>query len=251
MVAVKVLARRVLHGWSEVLFPPICNGCQRRTGEPGALCADCWGKLQFVEQPWCDMLGTPFSRDMGDGILSADAIANPPPFERARAAVAYDGVARRLVQGLKFHDRTDLSPWMARWMYRVGADLARDADVIVPVPLHRRRFFARRFNQSAELARAFAALSDVQFEPGAVFRVKVTRQQVGLGLKERKANVRGAFKVPDEADILVRGRRVLVIDDVYTTGATVSAVAKTLKRSGAAAVDVLTFARVMPGAFSA
>lgn len=207
--------------------------------------------MQFIEQPWCDMLGTPFSRDMGEGILSADAIANPPPFERARAAVSYDGVARRLVQGLKFHDRTDLSPWMARWMLRIGADLASDADVIVPVPLHRRRFFARRFNQSAELARAFAALTDHEFAPGAVTRTKATRQQVGLGTREREANVRGAFNVPAESDILVRGRRVLIVDDVYTTGATVSAVARALKRSGAKAVDVLTFARVLPGAFSA
>lgn len=251
MNSVKNIAQSVLRMSGEVLFPPICNGCSRRVGDMGALCAACWSELQFIEQPWCDMLGTPFSRDMGDGILSADAIANPPPFERARAAVAYEGVARRLVQGLKFHDRSDLSPWMARWMLRVGAALARDADIVVPVPLHRRRFLARRFNQSAELARAFAALCDRAFEPNAVTRVKVTRQQVGLGLRERQDNVRGAFKVPDEADILVRGRRVLVIDDVYTTGATVTAVAKALNRAGAGGVDVLTFARVLPGGFSA
>ncbi len=251
MSSVKDIAQSALRISGNILFPPVCCGCQRRVGEPGALCATCWSELQFIEQPWCDMLGTPFSRDMGEGILSADAIANPPPFERARAAVAYEGVARRLVQGLKFNDRTDLSPWMARWMLRVGAKLAEDADIVVPVPLHRRRFLVRRFNQSAELARAFARLCDRAFEPDAVVRVKVTRQQVGLGLREREANVRGAFKVPADADILVRGRRVLIVDDVYTTGATVSAVARTLKRSGASAVDVLTFARVLPGAFSA
>ena len=238
------------HTAGAFLFPPVCCGCQRRTGQPGMLCAGCWSELRLIEQPWCDVLGIPFSRDMGSGILSAEAIANPPPFDRARAAVAYEGVARRLVQKLKFNDRTDLAVWLAKWMMRVGSDLARDADLIVPVPLHRRRFLARRFNQSAELARAFSGIAGVRFEPSAIDRKKVTRQQVGLGLREREANVRGAFKVPVESDILVRGRRVLIVDDVYTTGATASAVARTLKQSGAVVVDVLTFARVLPGAFS-
>jgi ComF family protein len=140
---------------------------------------------------------------------------------------------------------------MARWMLRAGAELVADADVVVPVPLHWRRFFFRRFNQSAELARALAALAGKPFEPVAVRRVKVTRQQVGLGLGEREDNVRAAFKVAPEADIAVRGRRVLVVDDVYTTGATVASVTKALKRGGASAVDVLTFARVLQGDFRA
>jgi ComF family protein len=134
-------------------------------------------------------------------------------------------------------------------MARAGTELLADAEVIVPVPLHRRRFLRRRFNQSAELARVLARRSGRPFEPTALARVKVTRQQVGLGLSERQDNVRGAFRVPPEADIKVRGRRVLVIDDVYTTGATVSAAVRALKRGGAAAVDVLTFARVLPGDF--
>jgi ComF family protein len=154
-----------------------------------------------------------------------------------------------MVQGLKYHDRTDLAPWMARWMLRAGAELLADADVVVPVPLHWRRFLERRFNQSAELARTVAAMSGLPFAPDAVRRVKRTRQQVGLPLREREDNVRAAFGVPPEADIEVRGRRVLVVDDVYTTGATVSAVARALARSGANAVDVLTFARVLPGDF--
>jgi ComF family protein len=232
-----------------LLFPPVCAGCLCRVSEPGALCGTCWPKLRFLEPPWCPVLGLPFSHDMGEGFLSAEAIANPPPFDRARAAVVYSGVARRMVQGLKYHDRTDLAPWMARWMLRAGSELVAEADLIVPVPLHWRRFFGRRFNQSAELGRTIAERSGLAFVPDAVRRVKQTRQQVGLKPQERVDNVRAAFSVTPEARALVAGRRVLVVDDVYTTGATVSAMAKALKRSGAGAVDVLTFARVLPGDF--
>lgn len=196
-------------------------------------------------------MGTPFIHDMGEGFLSAEAIADPPPFERARAAVAYSGAARQMVQGLKYQDRTDLAPWMARWMARAGAELLDEADVIVPVPLHWRRFFRRQFNQSAELARALSRSSGVPFRPAAIRRTRLTRQQVGLERQEREGNVRGAFRVPVEQEIEIAGRRVLLVDDVYTTGATACAVTKALKKGGAAAVDVLVFARVLPGDFRA
>jgi len=247
----KGLAGKALGWTAAVLFPPSCPGCRKLIAEPGALCGECWPKLSFLERPWCPVMGTPFAHDMGEGFLSAEAIANPPPFARARAAVAYSGVARRMVQALKYSDATALAPWMARWMLRAGDELLADAEVVVPVPLHWRRFLRRRFNQSAELARALARLTGKPFEPLAVTRQRATRQQVGLGQSERDDNVRGAFKVLPEHDFRVRGRRVLVVDDVYTTGATVSTVARSLKRSGAAAVDVLTFARVLPGDFSA
>jgi ComF family protein len=194
-------------------------------------------------------MGTPFLRDMGEGFLCAEAIADPPPFARARAAVVYGGVASRMVQGLKYRDRTDLAPWMAGWMLRAGAELIADADLVVPVPLHWHRFFRRQFNQSAELGRALSRQAGLAFAPSALRRIKPTRQQVGLQRSQREENVRAAFHVPPEAELLLAGRRVLVIDDVYTTGATARAVSKALKKGGAAAVDVLTFARVLPGDF--
>lgn len=232
---------------SRLLFPPACPGCRALVAEPFALCGGCWPKLRFIERPWCEVLGTPFVHEMGEGVLSAGAIASPPPFARARAAVSYSGVARQMAQNLKFGDRTELAPTMARWMMRVGAELLADADALAPVPLHRGRFFSRRFNQSAELARALGRLSGRAFVPDAVARIRATRQQVGLAAREREENVRGAFRVPAHREGEIRGRRVLVVDDVYTTGATVSAVARALRRAGAAEVDVLTFARVLPG----
>lgn len=246
---IKAFAREVASFSAGMLFPPTCPGCRRLVIEPGTLCGACWPKLRFLERPWCPVMGTPFSHDFGDGFLSAEAIANPPPFERARAAVVYSGVARQMVQGLKYSDRTDLARWMAGWMRRAGAELIAEADVIVPVPLHWMRFLRRRFNQSAELARAIAVRSDTKFAPVALKRVKATRQQVGLALSERQDNVRAAFKVPPEHEIEVAGRRVLLVDDVYTTGSTVAAATKALTKAGASAVDVLTFARVLPGDF--
>lgn len=250
-VDIKSLARGVLAWPGQLLFPPVCAGCRRLVSQPGVLCALCWPKLKLLEKPWCPVMGTPFAHDMGDGFLSAEAIADPPPFERARAAVAYSGVARQMVRGLKYQDRTDLAPWMARWMLRAGAELAAEADLVVPVPLHWRRFFRRQFNQSAELGRALAHLTGLPFAPQVVNRIKPTHQQVGLERSRREANVRTAFRVPVEAEIAIAGRRVLVVDDVYTTGATARAVARALKKGGAGAVDVLTFARVLPGDFRA
>jgi len=249
MTEIKSLAAAAVALPARLLFPPVCAGCRRQVSQPGTLCGHCWRGLRFLEQPWCEVLGTPFSHEMGPGMLSADAIANPPPFDRARAAVVHGGIARRMVHGLKYNDRADLAPWMARWMLRAGKELIAAADLVTPVPLHRRRFFFRRYNQSAELARAISSLSGLPFDPDIVERVKVTRQQVGLSSRQREDNVRGAFRVPAEAEIHVRGRRVLVVDDVYTTGATVSAVARALRKAGAAGIDVLTFARVLPGDF--
>ena len=123
MAALRSIALSALGLPGKILFPPVCAGCRRHVSQPGALCGACWRQLRFLEKPWCAVMGTPFLHDMGDNILSAEAIANPPPFERARAAVAYSGVARQMVQGLKYNDRTDLAPWMARWMVRAGAEL--------------------------------------------------------------------------------------------------------------------------------
>jgi ComF family protein len=242
---IKAIGAAALAAPARVLFPPLCAGCGRQVQQPTSLCGVCWPRLRLLEPPWCAVFGTPFDHDMGEGFLSAEAIANPPPFQRARAAVAYTGVARQMVQRLKYQDRTDLAPWMAKWMVRAGFELFPDTDIIVPVPLHRRRFFQRRFNQSAELARHIADLTGLPFEPLGVIRVKKTRQQVGLGHREREENVRAAFVVPKEARGKVRGRRILVVDDVYTTGATVVAMTRALQKGGAQAVDVLTFARVL------
>ncbi|MEX2372903.1 MAG: double zinc ribbon domain-containing protein, partial [Dehalococcoidia bacterium] len=145
-VEIKSYAGNLAAPLGRLLFPPVCAGCRRQVREPGTLCPACWPHVRFIEPPLCAVLGIPFAFEVGDGAVSPAALADPPPFARARAAVSYTGVARQLVQNLKYRDRTDLAPWMARWMARAGAELLREADIVVPVPLHRRRFFMRRFN---------------------------------------------------------------------------------------------------------
>ena len=240
------IARDALRHGTDLLFPASCAGCRMQVSQPGTLCPQCWSQLRFIEKPYCPVLGIPFDHDFGENFMSAEAIADPPPFRRLRSAVQHNGAAQRMAVSLKFHDRTDLAPWMARWMQRAGRELLDDCDVVVPVPLHRWRMWQRRFNQSAELARALAQLNARPFAPEALKRIRRTQQQIGLGLKERRRNVDGAFRVPKESEILVRGRRVLLVDDVYTTGATVKAATRALSRGGAASVDVLTFSRVLP-----
>lgn len=236
---------------SDIVFPPVCVGCGQLSGAHDALCGVCWAKVHFIDQPHCAITGHPFSYDLGPGIVSAQAIANPPPFKRARAAIVYDGLAREMVHRLKYNDRGELAPLMARWMVRAGADCLNDADCIVPIPLHRWRLLSRKYNQSAELARAIVSQWNgaeeraLHYLPGTLFRTKSTKPQVGLPAKARERNVAGAFHIPHEKRDQILGRRILLIDDVFTTGATVNAATKVLLRAGAEDVSVLTFAVVV------
>ena len=228
-----------------LVYPPSCTGCGGATADAHALCPACWTRLTLIEQPYCSRLGTPFSVDPGVGpLISPRAIAEPPAFERARAVAVYDEVARRMVHRLKYEDRLDLAAVMARMMETAGTELVTEADCVVPVPLHRLRLWRRRFNQAALLAKAIAGHKGRSYDPGCLERVKATRSQVGLSRPARAANLQGAFRVPEAAKARLQGRRVLLVDDVSTTGATANAAARALLRGGAKAVDVLTFAVV-------
>lgn len=232
----------------DAALPPLCPSCREPIGATAGLCAVCWSKLSPIERPFCGRLGIPFVYDPGPGILSMQAIADPPAYQRARAAVRYDDVARSLVHAFKYGDRLDLAPTIGRWMARAGHELLAEADMIVPVPLHWRRLWARRFNQSAALAKVVGDISGVPVHPAALKRTKATPQQVGLSRSERALNVQGVFKVPPEGKAGVAGRHILLMDDVLTSGATADACARALLRAGARSVDVLVFARVVDAA---
>jgi ComF family protein len=245
-------ALRACHGaWGhvarvalDIALPTLCVACREPVAGDG-VCAACWAKLSFIAEPFCPKLGIPFVYDPGPGLLSMQAIADPPAYARARAAVRYDEVAKTLVHALKYQDRTDLAPTMGRWMARAGQELLAEADCLVPVPLHWRRGWSRRYNQSGALARVIALHSGVKVAGSALRRVRPTRQQIGLSRSERETNVQGAFQVVEDRKADIQGRRVVLVDDVLTSGATTDACARALLRARAAQVDVLVFARVV------
>lgn len=242
---VAAICKTQLQNCVNLLFPATCFGCQSIVSQPATFCPQCWSAIRFIEPPYCPVLGTPFAYDCGPHFLCAEAIADPPAFGRLRSAVRHAGAAQHMVVALKFYDRTDLAPWMARWMYRAGRQLLEECDAIIALPLHKRRFRQRSFNQAAELGRALAKLSGKPFLPQAVQRVRNTKPQIGLGIKARQRNVDGAFRVDERHEILIHGRRIVLVDDVYTTGSTVKAATRALLRGGALSVDVLTFSRVL------
>lgn len=228
----------------DVALPTLCVACREPVAGEG-VCGQCWSRLCFIEPPYCERLGIPFVYDPGPGLLSMQAIADPPSYHRARAAVHYDDLARTLVHALKFHDRVDLAPAMGRWMARAGKPLLANADLLVPVPLHWRRGFGRRYNQSSALARQIGRLAKLRVADDALRRVRPTAHQIGLSRAERASNVQGAFQVPAVSASEVQGRCIVLVDDVLTSGATVDACARALLRAKAAQVDVLVFARVV------
>ena len=235
---------RFWRGFLDIVTPSQCLGCNVPVREPASLCVPCWASLQHLDDPVCDMMGTPFAYDQGPGMLSAAALADPAPWDRSRAAVIFDEASRQLVHALKYNDRQEAGLLMARMMARAGRHLLAEADIILPVPLYRWRLWRRRFNQSAYLAQQLSKLSAKPWRPDLLRRQRRTKSQVGLNTAERRRNVKNAFSVDAGIATMVAGKILVLVDDVRTTGATAEACAVALKRAGAAKVSMLTFALV-------
>lgn len=239
---------RAIGALGDLIVPPLCLSCRKPLSAHNALCARCWSAIDFIRPPLCDRLGTPLPFDIGAPTLSAAALAHPPEYDRARAVARFDGVMRELVHGLKFRDRDDARVLFGLWLAEAGAELLADAELIVPVPLTRARLLSRRFNQSAILAQEVARLAGRRYEALALRRTRRTRPQVGLSRQQRSDNVAGAFAVIPAMQSALDGTRIVLVDDVITTGATIEACARVLKRAGAARVDVLALAIVTDAA---
>jgi ComF family protein len=209
------------------------------------MCASCYQGLSFITAPFCAACGVPFPH----GVTEPEALcpsceAVRPSFEEARAALRYDAGAKKLVLPLKYADRLELAAVLAPHMARAGRALLARADLLVPVPLHPSRLRARRYNQAALLARALGRLSDREVLVDGLIRVVKTRPLGELGAEERALMVRDAFAVNRRRAALLAGRRVLLVDDVMTSGATAGGCADVLLAAGVAGVDVLAAARV-------
>jgi len=242
---VSAAVTRGLNFVSDLLLPRRCISCGTVVEGDGALCASCWPDIRFLSRPHCEACGFPFEFDHGADARCAACYREPPLYERARAVFRYDDASRQALLAFKHADRTDVAPAFAGMMVQAGSELLADADLIVPVPLHRRRLTSRRYNQSALLALALAKITSVAAVPDLLVRNRATPSQGGLGAKARHRNVAGAFALRPRRGSQLPACRVLLVDDVFTTGATVSACTKTLLRGGANAVDVLTLARVI------
>jgi ComF family protein len=234
----------------DAVLPPRCLACSAAVDVAGALCAECWVRVAWLGAPHCDCCGTPFDFDPaaggGERILCAACLRAPPEFDRARAVFRYDEASRGLILAFKHADRTYAAPAYGRWLARAGAELLAEADIVAPVPLHWTRLAWRRYNQAALLAQAASRVVDRRCLTDLLVRVRRTGQQQGdMGRAARRRNVRRAFAVRERYRAAVDGRRVVVIDDVYTTGATVEECTRVLRGAGARAVDVLTLARVV------
>ncbi len=245
MTSIGSLAARAGHLALDALLPARCLKCGATVRAPGALCGECWAGLAFLTAPYCACCGFPFEFDAGPGALCATCTRARPTFNRARAALKYDDASRGLIIDFKHGDRTDAAPAFIPWMRQAGAELLAEADAIVPVPLHWLRLFARRYNQAAMLAAGLAKAAGRPAIMDGLIRRRRTPSQGRLGPSARRRNVAGAFAVPARRQAAFEGRRVLLVDDVLTTGATAEACAAALLRAGAAGVDVLTLARVV------
>src|SRR5688572_13341702 len=219
------LARGAVRQAVDFALPPRCAGCGAITPEPHIFCLDCWRALAFLGEPCCARCGLPFEYGSGEGVECGRCLAEPPPFDRMRAAVAYGETARRVALKLKYSGRPGVAVTLARFMARHLAEADAGA-LLVPVPLHRWRIWRRGYNQSALIASALAERSGLETDLDLLRRVKATPLLRGLGRRERALAVRGAFAVREKGRDALAGRTIILIDDVFTSGATAGACAR-------------------------
>lgn len=226
-----------------LFFPPRCAACGVPVEQAHTLCRTCFESLHIVTPPACAICGFPFDYEVGDGALCGACLEKAPPYDKGWAALRYDEAAKSLVARLKYADKTHLAPFLGRFMAAQGREMLVGADYLIPVPLHWRRMFERHYNQSLLLAREVAKVSGIPLLADGMKRTRHTPPQASMNRKERLENVRGAFAVTEKGKEAIKGKIVVLIDDVMTTGATLHACCKSLRHAGARDVRVLTLAR--------
>ncbi len=237
---------------ANAVFPPRCGCCGELAESQGRLCATCWSGLTFIAKPYCAACGYPFAylQAEEEAALCGVCMQYKPHYDGHRAMLHFDGLSKKLVHDLKYHDKPLLLPLFGEWLARAGAEWLDDKAteiIIIPVPLHFLRLWKRRYNQSALLARSLAKYTEKTVLIDGLVRVKRVPPQAGLSREQRLKNMRGVFAVNPKRSEYLHGKTVVLVDDVMTTGATINACAKVLKKSGVAAVYAVTLARTVLG----
>lgn len=229
----------------DLILPPRCVLSGEIVAEQGSLAPKAWQSLRFLSAPYCAVCGYPFEFEVEKSALCAGCVARPPVFTTARAALAYDDASRSLILKFKHGDHLQAIPTLIPMLRRAGVEMLDRADLLVPVPLHRWRLLGRRYNQAALLAWGLGRASGIAVLPDGLLRVRATVSQGRMKSADRARNIRRAFRVPDQNRAKIAGKVIVLVDDVFTTGATAEECAKTLFRAGAAEVHVLAIARVV------
>jgi ComF family protein len=229
----------------DAVLPPRCFSCGEQVLSQGDLCGACWAGLDFFSGVGCACCGFPFEVDIGDDALCGPCIKKRPLYARARAVMRYDDNSRPMVLAFKNSDRHEGVDIFGKWMAGVATGQLHNTDIIIPVPLHRKRLFYRRYNQAALMAKAIGKQMNIEVDVNGLIRNKPTKSQGHLRRKERFKNVRAAFSLTKKGELAIKDKHILLVDDVLTTGATVGACTKVLMGKGAASVQIITLTRVV------
>lgn len=229
----------------DFILPPQCINCSTSVLQQGGLCADCWEKIHFISKPFCSICGFPFNISIENENICAPCARKSPLFARARAAVYYNDASKPMILRFKHADALHITPLFAEWLYQAGYDLFPQAEYLVPIPLHWSRLVYRGYNQAALLSQKLSKKTKIPHLPDLLERIRRTPSQGELTSKEREKNVSNAFKLNKKYEQLIHDKHILLIDDVFTSGATVQACTKILKKSGAKQIDILTLAKVI------
>jgi len=234
---------KIVTGILDFILPPLCPICKTRVSSHHGLCSDCFAKIHFIARPYCNICGKPFEFDIPEENLCGSCCKKLPVFDKARSAFLYDSFSAKLILPFKHSDHLELTPLLTKFLYRAGKDLFDETDVIIGVPLHRFRYMKRKYNQADVLAKSLAEKIHKPYSSNILIRTRSTKSQGHMKSEDRKRNVAGAFTAKNVA--MIKGKNVLIIDDVFTTGATLNECTKILRKHGAAKVFVLTLARVI------
>lgn len=236
--------KKILSAFLNLLMPAKCFCCHKIVCGKSALCPDCFKKITQLSDVSCPICAHPYELAAYKGMICPNCLKKRPVFRQLKSALAYDQYSRDLILPFKHADRTDIAPFFVQLMTRAGSDLLYTCDAIVPVPLHWRRLIVRKYNQAAILANQLAKRVKKPYLPDTLMRHINTANQGHSSPAERKKNVKGAFSISPKKKHLIKGKRILLIDDVYTTGSTINECARELYKAGAAEVNALTIARV-------